>query len=186
MGLSHYNNSKAAVNNYEVVNGAQFECTILLPFTDANQPLLIEHIMSIGGLDGINPSIGTVEQRYKQATRSYAGKPDTTSIDLSFTFSLNLSDTHENYIYTTLRKWKNMIFDPATGAEGLKRDYVGSLVIVEYDRDGSIWRKITFKNVFPTGELTGIGDLDYSTGNDAQQLTMNVRADVWNEEVVGL
>lgn len=189
MALSHFKNSTAAVNKYEVVNPALFEVTILPPTLDGQNDnttqLLLEHVISISGLDGLNPAMGTVIQKYKQADRVYLGVPDTTHLELGMTFSLNLNDANENYIYTSLRKWYNKAFNPATGAYGLKKDYCGSMVIVEYNRDGSIWRKTTAINVIP-GQPTGMNDRNINSGNEANELSMTFIADCWTDNTVGL
>lgn len=190
MALSHYRNSHAAVNKWEVVNPSLFEVTILPPpgmeIGDNTTTLLLEHVRSIGGLDGLTHSIGTAVQKFKYAERHYAGGPDSTHLELNMTFSLNLNESNENYIYTTLREWYDMVWNPATGAMGLKKDYCGKLIIVEYNRDGSIWRKITCSDCFPTGQPTGMGDRSYDDPNGANELSVQFICDVWNEEVVGL
>ena len=147
---------------------------------------MLEHVRSISGLDGVNLSIGTAVQKFKQAERHYAGGPDQTHLELNVVFSLNLNDSNENYIYTTLRKWCDMIWNPANGAMGLKKQYCGQMVIVEYNRDGSIWRKITCSDCFPTGQMTGMGDKNYDNTNDANELSITFISDVWDEQSVGL
>ena len=190
MALSHFRNSHAAVNKYEVVNPALFEITLLAPNdTDKDSlttQLYLEHVISIDGLDGVNPSVGTVTQKYKQADRVYAGVPESTHLDLTVTFSLNLNDANENYIYTAIRKWRDLVFNPATGSYGVKKDYCGSMIITEYNRDGSIWRRITCINVFPTNQPTGMGTRNINSGNEANELTVNFNADTWDDETVGL
>lgn len=190
MALSHYKNSKAAINKWEVVNPSLFEVTIMPPDgvgeQDDKSALLLEHVRSIGGLDGLNPSIGTAVQKFKQAERHYAGGPDSTHLELAVNFSLNLDDNNENYIYTTIRKWCNLIFNPATGSAGVKKQYCGTMVIVEYNRDGSIWRKITCSDIFPTGQMTGMGDRNYDNVNDANELSVTFMCDYWDEKTVGL
>ena len=190
MALSHFKNSHAAVNKWEVVNPAMFEVTILPPTLDGQQDdkttqLLLEHVRSISGLDGLNPAMGIVTQKYKQAERVYLGVPEQTHLELQMTFSLNLNDSNENYIYTTFRKWYNKAFNPATGQYGLKKDYSGSMVIVEYNRDGSIWRKVTCVNVIP-GQPTGMNDDGYDNGNEAKELSITFNCDGWVDETVGL
>lgn len=186
MALSHYKNSVPSVNKYEVVNPSLFEATIMTP-DNLNTPLLLEHVISIDGLDGLNPSVGTVTQRFKYAERTYATVPEQTHLELTITFTSNLSDSNENYIYTTLRKWCDRRFDPSTGAMGLKKDYCGNMIILQYNRDGSVWRKITCKDVFPSGQLImGTGTLSYEAGGDAAQCTMTLICDWWDEEVIGL
>jgi len=189
MALSHFRNSQAAVNKWEVVNPALFEVTLLPPALDGDtsniQQLLLEHVRSISGLDGLNPAMGTVIQKYKQADRVYLGVPESTHLELAMTFSLNLNNENENYIYTTLKKWYNKAFNPATGQYGLKKDYCGSMVIVEYNRDGSIWRKITCINVIP-GQPTGMNDRNYDNGNEANEISITFNADCWDDQTVGL
>ena len=191
MALSHYKNSHAAINKWEVVNPSLFEVTILPPdfpsgSDDSTTTLMLEHVRSIGGLDGLNPSVGTAVQKFKQAERHYAGGPESTHLELAVTFSLNLNDANENYIYTTLRKWCDMIYNPANGAMGLKKQYCGQMVIVEYNRVGSIWRKITCSDCFPTGQMTGMGDRSYDDPNAANELSMTFMVDLWDEQTVGL
>lgn len=182
--LPHYRNSQAAVNHWEPVYKALFEMTIFPP-TGGDQLLLLEHVKSISGLDGLNPSVSTTEQKYKQATRSYAGFPEKTTLDLQVTFTMNLNDNNENYIYTTLRKWCNKIWDPLTGMSGMKKQYCGSAVIVQYNRDGSIYRKIVCKDMFPTGQLQVGGDLDYGNA-EAVDAQLSFRCDYWDEQLIGL
>ena len=67
---------------------------------------------------------------------------------------------------------------------GLKNDYVGSMIVVQYNRAGDIFRKITFKDVFPTGQPDFIDELSYEV-QDAAELTMTYRCDHWVEENVG-
>ena len=88
MALSHYRNSIAAVNQYEVVNPSLFEVTIMPPqidgvnIDDESTALLLEHVRSVGGLDGLNPPVGVVRQKFKYAERSYAGAHESTHLEL--------------------------------------------------------------------------------------------------------
>jgi hypothetical protein len=189
MSLSHYRNSHAATNKWEVVNPSLFEVTILSPLEQqvtANSALLLEHVRSISGLDGLNPAVGVARQKFKFAERSYAGGPDQTHLELGITFSLNLNNANENYIYTALRNWTNLIYNPATGSQGLKVIYCGTMIIVEYNRDGSVWRKITCYDIFPTGQITGMGDRNYDSVNEANELQITFNCDYWAEETIGL
>ena len=60
------------------------------------------------------------------------------------------------------------------------------MVIVEYNRDGSVWRKITCKDIFPTGQMTGMGDRNYDSVNEANALQITFICDYWDEETIGL
>ena len=100
-GLPHYNNSKAATKLYEPIQGNLYEVTIIPP-NGIDGSLLLEHVNTVGGLAGVNPTIDAVAQKYKFAERSYAGMSGQSHIDVAVNFSLNLNDANQNYIYKTL------------------------------------------------------------------------------------
>lgn len=183
MPLPHYTQSKASNQKFEPVQPNLFEVTVFTPNGD-DTGLILEHIQSIGGLNALNPSVDAVTQKYKFADRSYAGMPAETFADLTLTFSLNLNTANENYIYNQMRNWYRSTYDPLTGEMGLKRDYVGSMIIVQYNRAGDIFRRITLKDVFPTTQPDAMDELNYETPDPAT-LTMTLRCDHWVEENVG-
>ncbi len=55
---------------------------------------------------------------------------------------------------------------------------------VQYNRAGDIFRKITFKDVFPIQQPDFVDELSYEN-QDAAELTMVYRCDHWVEENVG-
>ena len=183
MPLPHYTQSKASNNRYEPIQPNLFEITLFSPNGD-DTGLILEHVKSVGGLNALNPSVDPIGQKYKFADRSFAGMPTNTFVDLTIAFTLNLNDANENYIYNMMRNWYKLIYDPLTGEMGLKKDYVGSMIIVQYNRAGDIFRKITLKDIFPTGAPDFIDALDYGTA-DAAELTVVYRCDHWVEENVG-
>jgi hypothetical protein len=65
---------------------------------------------------------------------------------------------------------------------GLKKNYVGTIVIVQFNREGDINRKVTLDDCFMTSGLGFTGELNYETA-DAATLEVTWRADVWNEEL---
>lgn len=180
-GLPHYDNSKASKNLYEPMHQNLFEVTFLVPGL-AGSELLIEHVNTVSGLDGLNPAIDPVEQKYKFADRSYAGMPAQTFVDIPINFSLNLNDANQAYIYKTLQNWYKRIYNPLTGEMGLKKDYVGDIIIVEYNRTGDIYRKVTLRDCFPTGQPTGLDTREYATP-DPLTIEMTFRCDHWDEEL---
>lgn len=196
--FSHYKNSQAATNMWEVVSPALFEVGFTLPKilttitpipTIISTELMFEHVRSISGLDGLTPTIGNVVQKYKYAERHYAAAgPDKTSLELTITFTMNLDDTHQNYIYNALRSWYNLIYNPQNGQTLTKKQYAdGSILrIYEYDRDGSIWRKIVCKNFFPSTPPTGLNDDNYDSIGEAKNVSITFLIDDWYEANVGL
>ena len=191
---SHYRNSDAAVNMWEVVSPALFEVYLQFPTLIASDKkikseLMFQHVRSITGLDGLTPTISNVVQKYKYAERHYAGAgPDKTSLELTITYTLNLNNAHENYIYNMLRKWYDLVYNPQNGQTLVKKDYAGGsrLFIYEHDRDGSIWRKITCFNIFPSTPPTGLNDDNYDSTGDAKTVSITFIVDDWVEQTEGL
>ena len=183
MPLPHYTQSRASSQRFEPIQPNLFELTVFSPLGD-DTGLILEQVKSIGGLNALNPSIDPIQQKYKFADRSFAGMPAQTFVDLPVNFTLNLNDANENYIYNTFRNWTNLIYDPLTGEMGLKKDYVGSMILVQYNRAGDIFRKITFKDVFPIQQMDFVDELAYET-QDAVEFTITYRCDHWVEENVG-
>lgn len=181
MALPHYKVSKASSKQEEVLYPNLFEVTFLPP-NGIDGGLLLEHVNTVSGIGGVNPAIEAVAQKYKFADRSYAGMPTQTFIDVTIGFSLNLNDSNQLYTYKTLRDWYKKIYDPETGEMGLKKDYTGTLIVVQYNRKGDIYRKLTLRHVFPTGGITLSDSLDYSS---AEPVTLEVvfRCDNWEEEL---
>ena len=184
MALPHYSEDQTSKKgrNFEPVQANLLEVTILPPAGVAGAELLLQHINTIGGLGQLHRDVSAVEQKYKFATRSYAGMPDGSAVDITINFSLNLNDANQAYVYKTLRQWYRAQYNPETGEMGLKKNYVGTIVIVQFNREGDIFRKVTLDDCFIT---TGIGftdGLDYSSA-DPQALDVTWRCDVWSEEL---
>lgn len=190
---SHYQNSQAAREMWEVVSPALFEVYFTFPKIlngqNIDTNLMFEHVRSVSGLDGLTPTFGNVVQKFKYAERHYAAAgPDKTSLELTITYTLNLNDAHENYIYNMLRKWYNLIYNPQNGQMLTKKDYAdGSLMkIIEHDRDGAIWRRITCFNFFPSTPPTGLNEDNYDSIGDAKTVSITFIVDDWVEEATGM
>jgi hypothetical protein len=193
---SHYRNSQAATQNWEVVSPALFEVDFTFPTmltgtngTGMDSTLMFEHVRSISGLDGLTPNVGTVVQKYKFAERHYAAAgPDKTSLELTITYTLNINDSKENYIYNMLRRWYDLIYNPQNGQMLTKKEYAkGSrMKIYEHDRDGSIWRQINCFDFFPSTPPTGLNDDNYDSVGDAKTVSITFIVDDWVEETNGM
>lgn len=182
-GLSHFLNSAAASNYYEPMYQNLFEVTIQPPIAVSGAQILIEHVNKIGGLNQDKGS-EVIEQKYKWATRSYAsGIPTGTTTDLTLDFSLNLNNANELYVYKTLRDWFRLAYNPLTGEQGLKKDYVGTIVVTNFNRKGDIFWQRTFNSCIPKGDLPELG-LDYGGGEKIDLAGVGFRSDWWNENIV--
>ena len=203
--FSHYQNSAAATNMWEVVSPALFEVWFKFPtimdqykgrytFLNADEntsptTYLFEHVRSISGLDGLTPNVGNVVQKFKFAERHYAAAgPEKTSLELTITFTLNLNNAHENYIYNMLRAWYNLIYNPQNGRMLTKKQYAEDayMDIYEFDRDGAIWRHVKCFNFFPSTPPTGLNEDNYDSISDAKTVSMTFIVDDWVEEITGM
>jgi hypothetical protein len=193
---SHYRYSEAATGLYEVVSPALFEVELYFPFilnetvgVGNRAPVLLQHVRSISGIDGVTPTIGTVVQKYKFAERHYAAAgPDKTSLELTVTYTLNLDDNHQNYVYNMLRQWYNLIYNPQNGQTLTKAMYAkdSRLVIKEHDRNGDVWRKITCLDFFPSTPPTGLNEDNYDSMGDAKTVSITFIVDDWVEQILGI
>lgn len=183
-GLPHWDNSRAATNYYEPLFLNQFEVVITPPaIISANVDLLVEHVVSISGLPELTPT-GVVEQKYKFASRSFAGAvPEKTTADLDIKFTVNLNEENDMYIYNILRGWADLAYDPLTGRQGLKRDYYGQIYVAIFNKAGDIFREFRFTPVIPMGALTPM-ILDYVSAN-LYEVTAKYRADAYKETRIG-
>jgi len=182
-GLPHWDNSRAAINYYEPIFQNQFEVIITPPAAIAQDvDMLVEHVQTVEGLPEILP--GIVEQKYKFATRSYSGsRPENTIADLTITFTVNLNEENNMYIYNTLRGWADLSYDPLTGRQGLKRDYFGQIYIAVFNKAQDIFREYRFNPCIMNGPLSAI-KLDYQS-QDLYVITAKWRADAWNDTRIG-
>lgn len=182
--LPHYKNSKASFNKWEPVYTNLFEVTILPPSGIGGGSILLEHVKGISGLN-TEKGQAAVTQDFKQSQRSYLSTtPSETFVDLEVTFTLNLNDANENYVYKTIRDWKRLGYNPLTGEMGLKKDYADAkIIVVQYNRVGDIHWERTFHDCFVTEDLPALDTLEYATGDPAE-LVAKFRSDYFTENQV--
>ena len=182
-GLPHFSNADPAIKNYEPLYLNQFEVIITPPATVKGTDILIQHVKKVAGLPELTP-VGVVEQFYKFAKRTYAAaKPEDTTAEITIDFEVNLNEANEMYIYNTFRQWANIIFNPMTGGQGLKRDYAGEMTILIANKAQDVYREFRFKPVYLMDKLKEM-ELDY-VSEDIYILTVKFKADAWKEKRVG-
>ena len=183
MPLPHYSQDQTSRKgrNFEPVQQSLFEVTILPPAGVSGANLLLQQVKTISGLN-INKEIGTQEQQFKFATRSFASQPDSTAMDVAINFSLNLNEANQAYVYKTLKEWYNLIYNPNTGEMGLKRDYVGTIIVTQFDRKGDIFRTVTLEDCFISSGLPFLEGGDYSDAAP-QEMEVTWRCDNFKEEL---
>lgn len=197
-GLPHFKNSAAGPGRFEPIYLNQFEVIITPPpavkdYIGFNNNLTLEHVKKVSALPEISGNAGgTLQvQRYKFSERAYAAaKPASTLHKFTIEFELNLNDDNDNYIYNAFRAWANLIFDPMTGAQGLKKDYAGTtsdpavVQITQFNRTGLIFREFVFSPVFLDSAAFNTQALDYA-GDAIHSLTVPFVADRYVETRVG-
>ena len=179
-GLPHYQNSLFGINKYEPVYLNQFEVLITPPGPVLGGQILVQQVTNLSGLEA-DKTPAPIQQRYKFAVRNYAGaKPEQTVFDLALSFTVNLNDANSMYVFKTLRQWTDLIYNPLTGAMGVKTDYTGTMVISIFNKQGDVFRRITCKDCFPTTPLT-VMELDYQA-IDIYNVTMTWAVDYWDDQ----
>ena len=179
-GLPHFTNSAAGVKLYEPVYLNQFEVLITPPAAVLGGPILVQQVTSISGL-GVDKTPPATQQKYKFAVRNYAGaKPEQTVFDLTVNFTVNLNDANSMYVFKTLRQWTDLIYNPLTGAMGLKRDYTGTIVLSIFNKQGDVFRRITCRDCFPISPI-GAMEMDYS-GTELYDISLQWAVDYWDDQ----
>jgi len=179
-GLPHYQNSLFGINKYEPVYLNQFEVLITPPAAVLGGPILVQQVTSISGL-GVDKTPAATQQKYKFAVRNYAGaKPEQTVFDLTVNFTVNLNDANSMYVFKTLRQWTDLIYNPLTGAMGVKRDYTGTIVLSIFNKQGDVFRRITCRDCFPISPI-GAMELDYS-GTELYDIGLQWAVDYWDDQ----
>lgn len=188
-GLPHFTNSQAGVKLYEPVFLNQFEVIINPPAAVTlnntrfkGESILTQQVKNVAGLAvDIQPD-SAASQFYKFAERRYAGgAPGDTSVTFTMDFEVNLNEQNSMIVYKILRQWADLIYNPLTGAMGLKKDYVGSIVVSIFNKQGDVFRRISLNNCFLNQDLTAM-DLSYDQGESLYILKTSWRADYWNDQ----
>ena len=188
-GLPHFNNSTVGRNLFEPLYNNQFTVIVTPPASvtnSATNALLVEHVKSISGLPEYAATGGIKEQRYRFSKRYFAGAaPKETAAKFTIDFEVNLNDKNEMYVYNQFRAWANLVYDPLTGRQGLKKDYApidASVYVGVHNRAGDIYREFRFSPVFIYGEtdLTAAMTLDY-TNDGIYTAKFNFVADNYTE-----
>jgi hypothetical protein len=187
-GLPHFTSAKAAVSLYEPVYLNQFEVLIQPPAAVSNpvgnggRTLMVENVTQIGGL-AVDKTPNPVLQNYKFAGRRYAGAAvDDTGVRITVNFQTNLDDNNSNYVHKTLRQWSDLVYNPLTGAMGIKSTYAGGTYILVsiFNKQGDVFRRMKFLNCFPIDAITPM-PLSYDNPGGMYQITATFRADYFED-----
>ena len=187
-GLPHFTSAKAAVQLYEPVYLNQFEVIIQPPVGVSNpvgnpgRTLLVENVLSVSGIT-VDKNPQPLEQRYKFSKRRYAGGAiDDTGVKVRIEFETNLDDNNSNYVFKSLRQWSDLVYNPITGAMGIKSVYAGGtyILISVFNKQGDVFRRIKLLNCFPVDQIKSL-DLDYTNGTTPHKIALSFRADYFED-----
>lgn len=202
MGLSHFRTSRVSMEMYEPVYLNLFTVEIELPkklteggtagaagIPESDKLLFLEGIRNIKGLE-TNKIPGQVNQEYKFSKRHFAGSgPDDQSLNISFDLEVNLrgssAGSPDLYTVKILRAWTDLIYDPLTGRQGLKVDYVApSMTVTLHDKANNPFWQWTLYNVFPT-KAFNMPDLDYTKRSEVYKISgFELKCDYWDETML--
>ena len=148
-----------------------------------DEAVLTEHVKTISGLNGLIKGPDVTAQKFMGTNRTFLNpKLDDTSYEISVTFTLNLRNGVDNYIFKLFRAWNQLGYDLSTGETRLKRDYIADWLKISIgNRQGDIYREIIFKDVILFGGIEANDDLDYES-NDLVELTVKFKSD-WAKEL---
>ena len=187
MALPHITNSQAGVNRWDPTHSNLFEIFFTLPEDlradfGQDEALLTEHVKSISGLEALHRTPDTDEQKFMGTSRSYI-KPglDSTRAELEVTFTLNLRNGTDNFIYRLFKAWSRLGYNINTGEKVLKKDYCADWLRVKIaNRAGDVYEDVVFKDVMLNGSIDGPNEYSYET-LDALELKVKFVSDWWTD-----
>jgi len=186
--LPHIKNVKSGINKYDPVHNSIFEVYFTLPEAIAqtfkeDEVLLTEQVTNVAGLDVLQKTTDTGEQKFYGVTVSYLNPIlDTTAADITIDLNLNLRNVTDNFVLKVFRAWENLSYNLADGTRSIKVGYISdNLRIAVATRNGDIWRSTIFHHVMLKA-VTGLDALDYMN-NEAIKLQVILRADYWDDEL---
>lgn len=177
--LNHIKNSTAGRRNYEAVVDAEYKVTFIPPAGVAGAEILTEQCISLTGWKRPGPE--AVQQNFNQARRNYASVDVDNTQNLAATFELNLNEENQNYVYNSIIDWANLVYNDQTGERGLKKDYVGTIIVEQHNAKGDIYWTRKLHNAWVSGEIASIGQNSWDAAEPVK-LEINFIADYYTEE----
>lgn len=186
--LPHIKNTKAGNNYYDPMHSSVFEVYFTVPTAiqdkfKEDEAILTEQVVSVSGLDALQKTVQAGQQKFLGVDVSYLNPTlETTYAELEIVFNLNIRNATDAYVLKLFKAWEKLGYDLSDGTRTLMADYVAdNLRISEANRDGTVFRSYIFHKVLLTN-VTGIDALNY-TDNEARTLTVQFRADWWDEDM---
>lgn len=207
MGLPHFRSSRVSRSLYEPVYENLFTVTIQLPDAVVNllngtgagaaeeeKNLVLEGVRKVEGLD-TQKVPNTVDQKYKFATRRFAASgPTETTLNLNLDFEINvrhqvdpqtgIASAPSMYTLRVLRMWDDLIYDPLTGTQGLKIEYVApEMEVILHDKKGNPFWVWKCYHVFPNKKFNPPA-ISYDSNNIYKVTGYGLACDYWDEAML--
>lgn len=170
MALPHFSSVNSHLSQDEPLYKGLFEITFDLPpilgATTQEVQYLLENARNISL--PLTPDIELQTQRFKFSTRTFVSLPTETHIaDLSITFNFNENTQNAVYVWNTLKKWYDLVWNSQTGETHTKREIVGNIIVNCHNKKGQIYRRVTYVNC----QILGIDAFEYNwdTPNEIQE-----------------
>ena len=186
--LPHIKNVAAGMNRWDPVHQSIFLVAFTVPpsmqgeYNQDELNILSQQVKSVNGLDNLNNSVKMYTQKYLGVDRAFFNPAiDNTGIDYTIIFNLNIRNRNDVYVFRLFKEWINLIYNLATGVIALIDQAYGKMIILEANRDGTIWRQVVLKNVVVT-DIKGMESLDYES-QDVRTLNVSFHADYWDETI---
>lgn len=180
--IKHFNSSKVANELSEPIIASLFEITIIPHPTLMALPvdLLKEEVKSVSGFDAFEKIPATISQMFGAGTRRlFPGIQIDNVVELNITMNVNLrgDDGTNATNLVTLKRMKELQFNRATGARGLKKDCVWQMIVKRYTKDDKVWGVATMQNcLFGESGITGLDEVNIES-DDAAVLSFTVQCD---------
>lgn len=177
-------------NPQEAVFTNLFEVGFLLPQIVADRyqngeaggaGLLLQQAKSI--TFDATPQILVSEQKFKYSGRLFLRTPQTTTVNLTIAFNVNVNDTGSMETWNILKSWYDLVWNSQNGYLHYKSDTIGQILVNQHDKKGVILRRLTFQNA----QIKSIDSpqLEWNTGAEIWSLAqVNFICDYWVDEYI--
>jgi len=126
--------------------------------------------------------IGMATQRFKYSTRAFMTTPESTHVDFTVDFNVNVDQRGSVTVWNTLRAWYDLVWNSQNGSLFYKSDIIGTIIVNQHDKKGVVLRRVRFINC-QIKSITGT-DLDWGTAGIQETVTAGFVADYWTDEYI--
>lgn len=181
MPLPHFSNVRSHNELFEPIYTNLFEVNFILPTilqAENRDPLLLMENAKKVNLP-LTPDINRAAQKFKFSDREFLLTPDKTSVEVNIAFNVNQDTNNAVFVWNTLKRWYDLVWNSQTGETFYKKDIVGTIIVLHHDKKGVVIRRVTYNNAQIFG-LDGF-DLDWSTPAIKEDLEVRFVSDYFED-----